>query len=55
MSGSKVLATVSATCTATACKVTLPAESPRTVDIRIFAESLWQSPRTKADRFTYQG
>ncbi|HEX3489378.1 MAG TPA: S53 family peptidase [Streptosporangiaceae bacterium] len=54
VSGSKVLATVSATCTTTSCTVTLPAESARTVDIRIFAASLWLSPKTKADRFTYK-
>jgi subtilase family serine protease len=55
VSGSKVLATVSASCTTTSCTVTLPAESARTVDIRIFADSLWLSPKTKADRFTYKG
>jgi hypothetical protein len=55
VSGKKVLATVAASCTTTACKVTLPAESARTVDIRIFAASLWPSPVTKADRFTYKG
>jgi subtilase family serine protease len=53
LSGSKVLATVSASCTTTACTLTLPAESARTVDIKIFAESLWSSAVSKADRFTY--
>jgi subtilase family serine protease len=54
LSGSKVLATVAATCTTTACKLTLPAESARTVDIRIFAVSLWPSAKSTADRFTYK-
>jgi hypothetical protein len=54
MSGSKVLATVAASCTRTACKVTLPAEKAGTVDIRIFADSLWSSARSKGDRFTYK-
>ena len=54
MSGSKVLATVAATCTTTACKVTLPAEKAGTVDIQIFADSLWLSPKSKGDRFTYK-
>jgi hypothetical protein len=52
-SGSKVLATVTASCSKTACTLTLPAESARTVDIKIFAQELWSSPVTKADRFTY--
>ncbi|MGH3156902.1 MAG: S8 family serine peptidase, partial [Streptosporangiaceae bacterium] len=53
MSGSKVLATVAA-CTTTVCKVTRPAEKAGTVDIRIFADSLWLSARSKGDRFTYK-
>ncbi len=55
MSGSKVLATVTANCGTSACTVTLPAESARTVDIKIFAEALWASAVTKADRYTYYG
>jgi subtilase family serine protease len=53
LSGSKVLATVAATCSTTACTVTLPAESARTVDIKIYAESLWSSATVAADRYTY--
>jgi subtilase family serine protease len=54
ISGRKVLASVYAFCSTTACKVTLPAESARTVQIRIFASSLWPSRLTRADRFTYK-
>jgi subtilase family serine protease len=54
LSGSKVLATVDASCTTTACTLTLPAESARTVDIKIFAESLWSSARSVKDHFTYR-
>ena len=54
MSGSKVLATVAASCGTTACTITLPAESARTVDIRIFAESLWGSARSRGDRYRYR-
>ena len=54
MSGSRVLATVPASCGTTACTVTLPAESARTVDIRIFAESLWGSARSRGDRYRYK-
>ena len=53
ISGSKVLATVNATCTTTACTLTMPAESARTVDIKIFAESLWSSATSRADHYTY--
>jgi len=52
LSGSKILATVAANCSATACTVTVPAESARTVDIRIFAGSLWSSRISRADHFT---
>ena len=54
ISGGKVLATVAASCSATACKVTLPAETKRTVDIKIFASSLWSSPITAKDRYHYK-
>lgn len=54
LSGSRVLATVAASCTTTACTLTLPAESARTVDIKIFAESLWSSVRSVKDHFTYR-
>jgi subtilase family serine protease len=53
ISGSKVIATVTANCSKGACTLTLPAESARTVDIKIFAQALWSSPLTKGDRYTY--
>jgi subtilase family serine protease len=53
MSGSKVLATVNAACGKATCTLTMPAESARTVDIKIYAQNLWSSPISKADRFTY--
>ena len=53
ISGGKVVATVGASCSATKCTITLPAESARTVDIKIFASSLWSSPLTAKDRYTY--
>jgi subtilase family serine protease len=49
----KVLATVAASCRATACTVTVPAETARTIDIKIFASSLWSSPLTAKDRYHY--
>ena len=54
ISGHKVLDTIDVVCSTTACKVTLPAESARTVQIRIFASSLWPSRLVRADRFTYR-
>jgi subtilase family serine protease len=54
ISGRKVLASVYAFCSTTACKVTLPAESARSVQIQIYASSLWPSRLTRADRFTYK-
>jgi subtilase family serine protease len=53
LSGTKVLSTGYATCTTTACTVSLPAESAQTVNIKIYAESLWSSPVTAADEYTY--
>jgi subtilase family serine protease len=53
ISGGKVIATVTANCGKGACTLTLPAESARTVDIKIYAEALWSSPLTKGDRYTY--
>jgi len=53
VSGSRVIATVTANCSKGACTLTLPAESARTVDIKIYAQALWSSPLTKADRYTY--
>ena len=54
ISGGKVLATVGASCSATKCTITLPAEKARTVDIKIFASSLWSSPLTAKDRYRYK-
>jgi subtilase family serine protease len=51
--GRKVLATVAASCSATKCTLTVPAESARTIDIKIFAVSLWSSPLTAKDRYRY--
>jgi subtilase family serine protease len=51
--GNKVLATVDASCSTTVCTLTLPAESAKTVYIKIFADSLWSSPKTLSSRFTY--
>jgi len=53
ISGKKVLATVGASCSATQCTITVPAESARTVDIKIFALSLWSSPLTVKDHYRY--
>ena len=53
ISGHKVLATVGASCSRTQCTITVPAETARTVDIKIFASSLWSSPLTAKDRYTY--
>jgi hypothetical protein len=53
LSGTKVLSTSYATCTTTACTVSLPAESAQTVNIKIYAESLWSSAVTAADEYTY--
>jgi hypothetical protein len=50
---SKVLATVGASCKATTCTITVPAETARTVDIKVFAVSLWSSPLTAKDRYRY--
>ena len=54
ISGGKVLASVGASCTATKCTITVPAESARTVDIKIFALSLWSSPLTVKDHYRYK-
>jgi len=55
ISGHKVLDTVYAFCGTTACKVALPAETARAVQIKIYASSLWPSRLTHADRYTYRG
>jgi subtilase family serine protease len=49
----KVLTSFYVTCSSTACKFTMPAEKAGTVDIRIFADSLWGSSLVKADRYRY--
>lgn len=53
ISGGKVIATVTANCGKSTCTLTLPAESARTVDIKIYAQALWSSPLVKGDRYTY--
>jgi hypothetical protein len=55
MSGNKVLAKAFANCTTTKCTFNMPAESARTVEIKIYPVSLWSSGATRADRFTYKG
>jgi subtilase family serine protease len=54
ISGNKVLRTIDVVCSTTSCKLTLPAESARTVQIRILASSLWPTRLVRADRFTYK-
>lgn len=54
MSGNKVLAKLYAICTTTKCHFTMPKESARTVEIKIYASSLWHSRGTRADRFTFK-
>jgi len=46
-------ATVAASCKASTCTITVPAETARTIDIKIFASSLWSSPLTAKDRYRY--
>jgi hypothetical protein len=48
------LATLTPACTITACTVTLPAETARTVDLRVSAESSAYTAAVAADRFTYK-
>jgi subtilase family serine protease len=52
-SGSTVLATLTPSCTTTACSVTLPAESARTVDLRVSVEDGVYTGATTSDRYTY--
>jgi subtilase family serine protease len=52
-SGSKVLATLTASCSATACTVTLPKESARTVDLRVSVLSGSYTGAVAADHYTY--
>jgi subtilase family serine protease len=51
ISGSKVLAKVYTFCSTTKCTVTLPSESAKTVEIKIYASSLWSS---RAVRYIYK-
>jgi subtilase family serine protease len=53
ITGSKITATVNASCSTTACTITVPAESARTVDIRIRANSVWGSALSTKDRYKY--
>ena len=52
-SGSTVLATLTPSCTTTACTVTLPAESARTVDLRVSVEDGAYTRVTTGDRYSY--
>jgi subtilase family serine protease len=52
-SGSTVLATLSASCSTTACTVTLPKESARTVDLRASVLGSAYTGAVAADRYTY--
>ncbi len=52
-SGATLLATLTPSCTTTACTVTLPAESPGTVDLRVSVEDGAYTSAVPADRFTY--
>ncbi len=52
-SGSAVLATLGASCSATACTVTLPKESARTVDLRVSVLGSAYTGAVAADRYTY--
>lgn len=51
--GKKVLATVNASCSTTACTLTVPKESKGTVYIKIFALNLWNSGTPKAAEYKY--
>ncbi len=53
-SGSTVLATLTPSCTTTACTVTLPAESARTVDLRVSVEDGAYTAAATGDRYTYR-
>jgi hypothetical protein len=52
-SGSTVLATLSASCSTTACTVTVPKESARTVDLRVSVLGSAYSGAVTADHYTY--
>jgi hypothetical protein len=52
-SGSTLLATLTASCTSTACTVTLPAESAKTVDLRVSVEDGPLTATSASDRYTY--
>lgn len=52
-SGSALLATLTPSCTATACTVTLPAENQETVNLRVSVEDGAYTSASTADHFTY--
>jgi subtilase family serine protease len=54
-SGSTLLATLTPSCTTTACTVTLPAEEAGTVDLRVSVEDGAYTSAGAADHYTYAG
>jgi subtilase family serine protease len=54
-SGSTLLATLTPSCTTTACTVTLPAEKAGTVDLRVSVEDGAYTSASAADHYTYTG
>ncbi|HXC82174.1 MAG TPA: IPT/TIG domain-containing protein [Trebonia sp.] len=52
-SGSTLLATLTPSCTTVACTVTLPAEAPGTVDLRVSVEDGAYTSAVAADHYTY--
>jgi subtilase family serine protease len=52
-SGATLLATLTPSCTTLACTVTLPAEAPGTVDLRVSVEDGAYTNAVAADRYTY--
>jgi len=54
-SGATLLATLTPSCTITACTVTLPAEAARTVDLRVSVEDSAYTAAAPPDRYTYAG
>jgi len=53
-SGSTVLATLTPSCSTTSCTVTLPAESARTVSLRVSVEDGGYTATVSGDRYTYE-
>jgi len=52
-SGSTLLATLGASCSTTACTVTVPGETARTVDLRVSVEDSAFTAAAAPDRYTY--